>query len=319
METRLIILASTLALGSTSVACKKTEATASGAPSAQASATALGGSPKTGVDAILSDFEGAATVSVKSKQETMSLAIQVKKGMVRFDLPPDLAKQAELSGSAYAIVNASEGKLSGVVDERKMIIEVDFKKLEEQIKAMAPKPPGKAPGSAPAPTEPPPKITKTGRMDKVAGFGCEDWQVVTSEGDKATVCVAGAGTSWLNIPALSLPKEAQWAAELLDGKHFPLRLIAFNKAGTEEARIELTKLEKKALPESLFQVPQGYQRIDLQQFMQGMMGMAAMGMPGGPGMPPGAGMPPGVKMTPEMQAMIKKMQEQQAKKQGAPH
>lgn len=307
MNARHLTLISTLALCSALPACKKSDPATSAAASAQASAAAPGA--KVPVDGLagLSDFEGVIGLSIKSKDQNTHVDLQIKKGQVRCDLPADLAKQAKLTGSAYAIINAAEGKAYAVIDEKKTIVEVDFKKIGEQAKAMAPHHADKADGKGPAET--PPKLTKTGHMDKVAGYSCEDWQIETKDGQKATVCMASSGASWLKLPSFAMPKDAQWAAELLDGSHFPLRFIAF-KGGVEEARLELSKLDKKPIADAAFQLPAGYQRIDAMQFMQGMMGAAAMGMPGGPGMP---GMPPGAKMTPEMEEMMKKMQQQHAK------
>jgi hypothetical protein len=62
---------------------------------------------------------------------------------------------------------------------------------------------------------------------------------------------------------------------LTDGKHFPLRVVAFH--GKEEAmRVELTRIEKKALDAAMFQAPTGFRVVDLEQMLQAMM----MGMPG---------------------------------------
>src|SRR5262245_31254370 len=69
--------------------CKKDAPNAAGAASAQASAAA---GAKARVEDVLNDFEGAAGLSIKAKQDAVKLDLQVKKGTVRFDLPPDLVK-----------------------------------------------------------------------------------------------------------------------------------------------------------------------------------------------------------------------------------
>ena len=58
-------------------------------------------------------------------------------------------------------------------------------------------------------------------------------------------------------------------AELMDGKHFPLRFIAFDKAGAEESRFEVTRIDKKALAPARFEIPPGYKVVDLEQMMRG--------------------------------------------------
>jgi hypothetical protein len=101
----------------------------------------------------------------------------------------------------------------------------------------------------------------------------------------------------------------------------------------EESRLEVTHLEKKALSDSLFEIPAGYRVMDMAAMMGGMGAMMAaaramasgmpMGMPPGmpsgmpSGLPPGMNlqmpssvqMPPNVKMPANMEEMMKAMQE----------
>jgi hypothetical protein len=118
----------------------------------------------------------------------------------------------------------------------------------------------------------------------VAGYRCEDWEVA-SDHREATLCVAEQGVSWLQFPLTGVPTERLWMAELLDGKHFPLRAVSFAKDGTtEESRVEVTRIEKKSLAPSQFEPPASYRVIDLAQ----MMGLAnaPMRMPHAPAPPP---------------------------------
>jgi len=132
-----------------------------------------------------------------------------------------------------------------------------------------------------AAAETPPKITKTGHTDTVAGYQCEDYDITSSDGKRARVCVSEAGASWLDVVSHAVPGNLFWAKGFLDGQKFPLRVIAFETDGAERDRIEVTKLEKKPLQDALFVAPPGYRVIDLEQMMNGLMG----GMP--PGMMPG--------------------------------
>ena len=81
---------------------------------------------------------------------------------------------------------------------------------------------------------------------------------------------------------------AQGLIELLDGKHFPLRFIGYEKDGTtENGRVEVTKIDKKALGDDKFTYPPTYKVIDLSAMMQGLGGIPH-GMPHAmPGIPPG--------------------------------
>jgi hypothetical protein len=95
-----------------------------------------------------------------------------------------------------------------------------------------------------------------------------------------------------------VPTESLWMADLLDGKHFPLRFVGYGADGkTETGRVEVTKVDKKTLPATDFTYPPTYAVIDIQQMLRGLGAMGGMpgvaGVPGGmPGMPGGFPVPP---------------------------
>jgi hypothetical protein len=175
------------------------------------------------------------------------------------------------------------------------VIVVDLNQAGEHLKSLgsgAPIPGAKSKGDQPS--KPPPKVTKTGVMDQVAGFKCENWEVSEESRKVATLCISDQGASWFHLPLTGIPTEYAWALELMDGKHFPLRMIGYDKAtGAEEGRFELTKFEKKPLAQTLFDIPPGYKVVDAAAMfaqlgaLQGAPGAMPIGMP--PGMP--AGMP----------------------------
>ncbi|MGO9838774.1 MAG: DUF4412 domain-containing protein [Polyangiaceae bacterium] len=301
-----IALASAVAL---SVGCSKTKSAGDdgGAASGSAGAAAPGatseGTPAAMGLAFLEGFEGEIDAVLKKSgpaSSPVAVGALIKSGKFRFDIPEKLSEGAAarmLGPKAYAIFDSGAKKLSVVSDARKQVIVIDMNKTAEQFKSF-----GSHPGEPGGPPQaPPPKITKTGKFETVAGYKCEDWDIA-SDHHEGTVCVAHEGISWFSIPAAVLPSERTWMLELLDGKHFPLRFISYGKDGvTEETRVEITKIDKKPLPASDFEYPPDYRVVDLDQMFQGLGGMPA-GMGGGapPGMPPGMhpGMPPGFTMPP---------------------
>jgi hypothetical protein len=162
---------------------------------------------------------------------------------------------------------------------------------EDLKKAMPMSPRG---GGAGKPATPPPSIKRTGQKSVVAGIPCEEWEV-KQDRDRALVCMAEESASWFKLPTKALPDDLGFAAEMIDGKHFPLRVVAFKGEG-QEAKIEVKAIEKKTVADTEFQVPAGYAQIDVVQMLKSFGGMGASGAPPGmmvPGaMPPGA-MPPG--------------------------
>ena len=275
------------------------------------------------LSAFLTSFEGEIDVQATSKggaggaPQSIPLALFVKSGKLRADLPAQVLQGgpgAMLGAKAYAILDSAAKKLYVVADQRKEVIVIDLDKSGEQLKNVG-KPastPSEPKGPAPTPT----KVVKTGKYDTVAGYKCENWDV-QSDHKEGTACVAQEGVSWFSLPITGIPTEQAWAIELLDGKHFPLRFVGYEKDGaTESGRVEVTKIDKKTLAETEFQYPPTYKVVDLAQMMAGFGAFG--GMAGGAGMAPrsrcrgrracrrtAAGvhkLPPGVKLPPGMAA-----------------
>jgi len=247
----------------------------------------------------LDAFEGELGLLIKPgarEQHTGTIPpinLLVKGGKIRIDVPTGI-EQLKAIGKVYVVVAALDKKLFAVLDDKQEVVLVELDKIGEHINRMKP-PTVREPQN---PSVPPkqPKITRTGHKDTVAGHACEDWEIVPESGGKALVCIAERGVSWLKLPTLGMPSEHAWMAELLDGKHFPLRVVGYEKDGSEAGRIEVTKLEQKPLAAQMFEIPPGYRTVELQQAIQEMMSatVAGRGMPNG--LPPGmaAQLPPEV-------------------------
>ncbi len=255
----------------------------------------------TGALNILNGFEGAIGVMVKGKglkaEKPINLVIDVKGDRIRVDLPQGI-EGTEQFGKVYGIYDSPAKKVFVVLDDKKQVIVLDLNKSAEDLKSMKPSAPHHGGGGGPPPT--PPKITKTGKIDTVAGYSCEIWSIESGdakEKGKAEVCIAEQGVSWFHIPMTGVPAEYSFMSEMLDGKHFPLRMVMFDTANVEEGRVEVTKIDKKSLDASVFIPPPTYQQMDMAQAVGAMMGGGmGPGMGGRPGMPPGMG--PGKKPVP---------------------
>jgi hypothetical protein len=246
-----------------------------------------------GLTSLLSNFEGEIDVLQKDNKPgstPTNLALFGKQGKLRFEMPEKMggAPGAHLFGpKAYVIFESAAKKVEIVSDMQKQVLVIDLNKSGEQFKGAGSSPLAPHAGGGSAPQGPPTKLVKTGKMDTVAGTKCEYWDI-QSDHREGTVCVAQEGASWFSIPMTGIPTEHMWAVELLDGKHFPLRFIAFDKDGTtENNRIEVTKIDKRSLPDTEFTYPPTYKVVDLGQMLAGlgaMPGAMPGGMPGG--MPP---------------------------------
>ena len=275
------------------VHCHKSDSTGQTA----ASASSATPPPVAASLAFLESFEGEIDLAMTDKEKgdtaPTPLNVLVKTGKVRVDLPEKLTQG---SGFGYGILDTAAKKVSLVSDPRKEVMVIDLNTSGEKLKGFGGSPGAAHPGAPQAP-EQKTTLTKTGKTDTVAGYKCEDWDI-KSDHREATVCVSDQGASWFQIPLTGIPTERLWMAELLDGKHFPLRLIGYDKTGnTETQRLEVTKIDKKPLDAAQFEYPPTYHVTDLGQMLGAMRGFAAAGGPGGGmgamggagGAPPGMG------------------------------
>jgi hypothetical protein len=245
--------------GETIILAKVPKPKASAAPAASAVAQA--------------GFEGEIEMSIEMKSTAKApslMHVVVKGSKARFDAPAE-AMGGAMAGKAYQIIAIDEGKMRTVVDAQKMVVEMDIAKFGEQMKAMTG-------GNAQPANTPPPKITKTGKMDTVVGRSCEDWEVVNLDKEKMSICVAKGG-GWPQFPAALLPGGESWSKEVVDGDHFPLRIVLNAADGTEKMRMQITKMDKKAIDDAVFKIPEGYRVMNMADMM-GAMGAAAAGMGG---------------------------------------
>jgi hypothetical protein len=275
----LVVLVALCAAGG----CKKSDSAAGG-----------GGDPASGAATPgaalgpLGDFEGEIGVlatSAKDKVPSAPINVLIKTGRIRFDIPK---AEGRPPTRGYFVMNSRDKKVVMVDDNQKTAMTFDLSKFASQLGQMGiPTTP-----QAAAAQQTPPKITKTGTSDTIAGYRCDDYDITSNDGKRARVCVSQTAASWFDVVANSMSSNLFWAKGFLDGQKFPLRVIAFELDGTEQGRMQVTKLEKKPLAEALFIAPPGYRVIDLEQMMNGLMGGA---MPPGmvPGQPTGApGQPP---------------------------
>jgi hypothetical protein len=193
------------------------------------------------------------------------------------------------------------------MEAKKQALLIDLEKLAPQLEAMAKTVTGGAGGAGPSAPKPMPTGKKTDRSDKVAGLSCEIWEV-SHEGKKRELCLVADEKGWLKLPGAALPPELGWAKELADGRHLPVRYVAFEPDGKESGRVEVTSVERTGLAPAVFEVPKGFVIVSFDQMMVGLGGLLGGGpggLPGVKGLPPDFKLPPGVALPPGFPATPK--------------
>lgn len=250
-----------------------------------------------------STFEGEVAFNVSSnkpgptgvKEAPKSLLLGLKTPRVRIDAGPELAPgNPMLAGGVAFIIDPPAKKGYALINAQKKAVIIDFDKAKGGFK-----PPSFGGGGGPStPThiEEPPKIENTGKKDTVAGYTCEIWKI-TSKTSHAEACLAEK-IKWIDFTDLAVQSPSFAAiAAVSDFNHLPLRIVSFDDKNVEEGRMEVTKIDKKKLPDNHFAVPPDFQVVELSALIGSFMG-GPPGGPGGPGGFPGGpghrpGLPPG--------------------------
>lgn len=221
------------------------------------------------------DFEGSIAMKVEAEnQKNMQMTYFLKGKQTRIETTiPDVPE-----GSAVMLWDTEGGKVTTLMPSRKMYVVMDLKQAAEDFKGMK-----KSHGEDDTEF---PKLTSTGKKETIAGHECEHW--LMGEKQEVDICAAkglgyfgmggqsaGGLGSWKNF-VFSPKMLAQAAAhpewvKFLEGGAFPLKLTATSD-GKAMMTMEATRIEKKALDDSIFSIPPDYKE---------------MSVPGMPGLPAG--------------------------------
>jgi hypothetical protein len=221
--------------------CKKSSDVASGGDGGSSSSSVLA----TVASALGLGFEGDVTMHVSSSHSPPEdLTFHVKGQKMRVDVPATHGEQA------HALFDQSTNKITVIMDTQKMYMEIDPGAAQAQAQA------GGAHETA--------KITETGKHETVAGTDCEDWDITEASGKHASVCIA-KGIAFFDFGGGMRPggtmSTTAWIEELRAKKAFPLKAVETDATGKELSRMEVTKIEKKSLDDSLFAIPTGYRSM----------------------------------------------------------
>lgn len=238
-----------------------------------------------------SPFEGEAKLSVEGAEgeagpRTFTVLLKGKK--MRFEMPAE-----EAGPGVFAVLDLETQKMLSVVTAQKTAIEMDLGKFRESMKDFFP-----------AAEEEPMNFRKTERTATIAGHTCVDWEGTSKEGDQHVVCLAKLGASWFTFPTDQFPVAPDFAKEMFDGAHVPLRVV-HTERGKKPVRMEVVSLVRRALDDGLFAAPEGFRRVDLNAAMGALGGLTGAAADLSKQAQAGGGA-----LTPEMRKSLEQLQKQ---------
>jgi hypothetical protein len=221
------------------------------------------GSPPT-----LDGFEGEIALTVQGAlggapppTRVMNVSVLVKNGSLRVPLP-DLLPVTAGMGMAYLLVFPEKKQLYAVSDNKLEATLIDLAGLLAHSGVKAPS------GTAGGPTLAASESYVRGETETIAGYLCEHWSIQLTTG-AMDLCVAQQSVHWLRVSLGPVGKKHPWASELMDGSHFPLRIVT-RQAAAEQGRIEITRIEKKPVSASNFQIPPNYAVTSLSELLSSL-------------------------------------------------
>jgi hypothetical protein len=171
---------------------------------------------------------------------------------------------------AVMIMDLADGTMTTLVPAQKMYMVMDFRKMGEALRGVAPpkeQPSGRAAGAP----EKVPEIKATGRTETVAGHTCE-WYAFGSNGDTQICSAKGLGFfMWGQSPmgrgsatssALAALGANSDLARLFKDGFFPLKMMRV-EGGKTQTLMEVTSVERKSLDAALFAIPPGYTEMKM--------------------------------------------------------
>ncbi len=210
-------------------------------------------------------FEGQITMTMKSQRGAVPTELYLKDGVSRMDVSGP-------GGNSMVMINdPAKKEMLMILPERQM-----YMRRSTDMASMPANPNMPAPG-------PKPTITKTGKTETIAGIKCEVYTITHEGGEGEEACLAsgmgtfapaggggmmggrgmGGGGGQGSAPGAGggrggPPRQEMGWARDLDKGMFPLRVTR-----NGENMLEVTKVEKKKLDPTLFQVPDGFQEMNM--------------------------------------------------------
>jgi hypothetical protein len=192
-----------------------------------------------GVPLAAQSFEGTVSMTITGENSPrQSMTYMLKDGKMRFELG---------GGKMAAIIDPAAQRVMVIMNAQKMYMEQNFGSVAAAMEGQ--------PGGAKGPT-----ITRTGKMETIAGYACEHVIATDDDGQTVDICLSSE-LGGFRMPTASNPmapqRESGWIAQLGAGK-FPLKAVKNGKT-----ILEVTAIDKKPLDAALFTAPEGFQSFQM--------------------------------------------------------
>lgn len=111
------------------------------------------------------------------------------------------------------------------------------------------------------------EVKETGEKETIAGLPCELFTVnlPDTQLDVWVTFALGTVAGFSNTVNQGNSDASDWESYFTSKGYTAVRVIVYNTEGHEQGQFEVTSVTRKAVPESLFRVPRGYEQVARQE------------------------------------------------------
>lgn len=180
-------------------------------------------------------FEGVVSYEIRDVQSIETMTVFMKRGRLR------LEEREQADGKAV-LTDYGLRKSYLIISGREQYIELPLVVIPSKQAASPPRI----------------NVQKTDSTDTIEDYECDQFLVTVDTLEYEIWATKGLGTAG----SFLTERVSAWMWKILEMGYFPMRFIARDATGEESERFEVASVTKKSLPESLFRIPSGYEKID---------------------------------------------------------
>jgi len=213
--------------------------------------------------AFAADFEGKVEMKAKAPDmamlgvDSMSMNMAIKGAKVRMDMKAAGAGAQEGLAAMMnmsVIINTDKKEAAMLNSAKKTALVMPIKDKTEEAGS------SKFDGDFKA----------TGKTDTILGYKVEEY-VSTSESGSYTEMWLSKDLGAFRAMQQQGQKQKGWEKFLADNNFFPMKLVEYSsKGGKVVSEMEVTKVEKGSVPDSTFEIPADYKKMDLGDMLKGL-------------------------------------------------
>ena len=198
-------------------------------------------------------FEGAVTYKMDAQGKGPdSFTYYMKGNKARMEM--EMPAQAQMGKAAF-IIDGDQNALITLIPQMKMYMQMSMPPVDSTDYNG---------DDSDGPEQKPVKLSDT---KVILGHTCDHWRIHNEDGETVDLWNAkGFGNFMMPGRFGGMPgqgKRQEWLKDLMGKGFFPLKVVVTKQGGSTEMSMEATKIEKKNLDDSLFEVPSGYNKMNL--------------------------------------------------------